>query len=71
MGWGGGAIVGNYLIGRFIDFVGGNYRMLFVWNAFFCLLAIVPMLIAYRLWRQHGGPDHYIPPLPGHLPENA
>lgn len=71
MGWGGGSIVGNYLIGWFIDFVDGNYRMLFLWNAVFCILAIVPMLAAYRRWKQHGGPDHYIPPLPGHFPGNA
>ncbi|SDT89164.1 MFS-type transporter involved in bile tolerance, Atg22 family [Verrucomicrobium sp. GAS474] len=60
----GALIVGNYAIGRFIDLVHGDYRMTFLWSAVLFALAIYPMSLVYRYWKQHGGPDNYVPPLP-------
>jgi MFS family permease len=60
----GGMILANYLIGKFIDFTGGNYRMIFPWGVLFSVLALAAMLRVYRGWKQHGGPHHYVPPLP-------
>ncbi len=63
----GGLFVGNYLIGVFMDLNHSNYRMVFLWSAFFYMLATIPMLALYRAWKNHGGPDHYEAPLPRHL----
>ena len=60
----GGLIVGNYLMGVFMDWSNSNYRMAFLWTALFTTVALVPLWLVYRGWRQHGGPDHYVPPLP-------
>ncbi|XHR30935.1 MAG: MFS transporter [Chthoniobacteraceae bacterium] len=60
----GALIFGNYLVGQLIDFVHSDYRMIYVWSAVLYSLAIVPMFLVYRGWRQHGGPRHYVPPLP-------
>jgi MFS family permease len=60
----GAIILGNYLLGQFMDLVHSDYRMIYVWTAASMAMAIVPMLLVYRGWKQHGGPDHYVPPLP-------
>jgi maltose/moltooligosaccharide transporter len=60
----GSSIVGNVLAGRFMDLVGSDYRMIFVWALSWFTLAIVPMVLVYRGWKQCGGPHRYIPPLP-------
>ena len=60
----GSSILGNFLAGRFIDFVGSDYRMIFVWALSWFALALVPMTLVYRGWKQCGGPHHYVPPLP-------
>ena len=59
----GALIIGNYLIGAFMDWNGNNYRLVYVWNIVFCVLAIAAMIPVYRGWRKHGGPDQYVPPL--------
>lgn len=56
-------ILGNYAIGAFLDYV-DDYRMIYAWSAGFIALGIVPMLRVYRGWKQHGGPSHYVAPLP-------
>lgn len=63
----GGLIIGNYLIGLFMDATDSNYRMVFLWSAFFYAMALVPMIAVYRAWRKLGGPDGYVAPLPAHL----
>lgn len=60
----GSIIVGNFLAGQFIDLVGGDYRMVFVWSLGWFTLALLPMALVYRDWRRCGGPTHYVPPLP-------
>ena len=60
----GGLILGNYLMGRFIDLVQSNYRMTFLWSAALFALAIYPVCLVYRDWKKHGGPYNYKPPLP-------
>lgn len=60
----GSIIAGNFLAGRFIDLVGGNYRMIFVWSLSWFTLSLVPMGLVYREWRRHGGPKSYVAPLP-------
>ncbi len=61
----GSIIGGNFLTGRFIDLVGSDYRMIFVWSLSWYTLAIVPMAFVYRDWQRCGGPHHYVAPLPG------
>ena len=60
----GGAIVANYLIGVFMDLTNSNYRFVFVWSGIFFALGIFPLLVVYKHWKQHGGPHHYVPPVP-------
>ena len=60
----GAVILGNYLMGQFMDLVHSNYRMSYVWSALLSGLAVLPMLLVYRGWKQHGGPDRYVAPLP-------
>jgi maltose/moltooligosaccharide transporter len=57
-------ILGNYLIGAFMDLIHSNYQMVFVWSAIIFALALFPIWQVYRGWQQHGGPEHYVPPLP-------
>lgn len=56
-------ILGNYLIGLFMDLVHSNYRMAYLWSAM-AGLSLIPLLHVYRGWCRHGGPDHYQAPLP-------
>jgi Na+/melibiose symporter-like transporter len=63
IGWGSLALT-SYLVGKFIDYVGGNYRMVFLVSLVGYTLAILPMLQVYRAWKTHGGPTNYIPPEP-------
>jgi maltose/moltooligosaccharide transporter len=60
----GALIVGNILIGVLMDWSHDNYRMAFLWTAGISAAAIFPMLLVIREWKQHGGPDNYVPPLP-------
>ena len=63
IGWGSLALT-SYLIGAFMNFFAGNYRMGFLASLVCYAAAIVPMYAVYRGWKSHGGPDNYIPPLP-------
>ena len=56
-------ILGNYLVGVFMDLAHSNYRMAYVWSAS-SGLALIPLILVYRGWKAHGGPDHYVAPLP-------
>jgi maltose/moltooligosaccharide transporter len=60
----GALIIGNALIGVLMDWSHSNYRMAFVWTAVISACAILPMLLVIRGWKQHGGPDDYVAPLP-------
>lgn len=60
----GGLILGNCLIGEFMDITVSNYRLVFLWSAFFFAIAIIPMYYVYHGWKRHGGPNQYVPPLP-------
>jgi maltose/moltooligosaccharide transporter len=60
----GALILGNYLIGQFMDLVHSNYRMMFLWSTVLFALAIYPGILVYREWKNHGGPLHYVAPLP-------
>lgn len=60
----GSLIIGNALIGVFMDWTNSNYRMSFVWTTVISACAIPLMLLVIRAWKQHGGPDNYQPPLP-------
>jgi predicted MFS family arabinose efflux permease len=63
IGWGSLALT-SYLVGKFIDCVGGDYRMVFLVSLIGYGLAILPMMQVYRGWKQHGGPANYVPPEP-------
>jgi maltose/moltooligosaccharide transporter len=56
-------IVGNFAAGIFMDFAHSNYRMAYLWSAIGGL-AIIPLLWVYRDWKNHGGPENYVAPLP-------
>ncbi len=60
----GGLILGNYLAGEFMDWTHSFYRLIFVWATICFILALIPMIGVYREWKRHGGPHHYVPPLP-------
>ncbi len=60
----GALILGNYLVGQFMDLVHSDYRMIYFWSAALFALSIFPMFLVYRGWKQHGGPHHYVAPLP-------
>jgi len=60
----GALIVGNILIGVVMDLTHSNYRMAFFWTALISCIAIFPMTLVIRAWKQHGGHDGYVPPLP-------
>jgi hypothetical protein len=57
-------IVGNILIGALMDLTHSNYRVAFLWMAAISASAIFPMILVIRCWKQHGGHDHYMAPLP-------
>ena len=57
-------IFGNYITGWFMDLVHSNYRAMFLWSGMLYALALYPMLRVYLDWKRHGGPHHYVPPLP-------
>ena len=59
-----GWLIGNYLIGLFMDWNNSNYRLAFLWNFTFAAAAVVVLLFVYRSWKQYGGPDHYQAPDP-------
>jgi len=56
-------ILGNYLVGVFMDLMHSNYRMAYVWSAL-SGLTLIPLILVYRGWKAHGGPDNYVAPLP-------
>ena len=60
----GALILGNYLVGQFMDIVHSDYRMIYFWSATLLALSIFPMFLVWRGWKQHGGPHHYVAPLP-------
>lgn len=67
----GSIFISNYLVGAFMDLVHSNYRLTFL-ITFVCYAAMIPMLfMVYRHWRNHGGPDNYVPPLPRERVPNA
>ena len=60
----GSMVVTSLFNGLAIGWLGGSYRMAFLLSFIFFAAAIVPMVWVYRDWKRHGGPDHYVPPLP-------
>ena len=60
----GALIVGNILIGLLMDLTHSNYRMAFLWTAVISAAAIWPMILVIRGWKQHGGHESYVAPLP-------
>jgi len=56
-------IVGNFAIGIFMDLMHSDFRMALAWQALGGL-GLIPLLMVYRDWKKHGGPNNYIAPLP-------
>lgn len=48
-----------------------DYRYVYLWNAFFVVLAILALTQVHRHWQKLGGHEHYHPPLPGAPPPEA
>lgn len=40
-----------------------GYRWIFLWVLALNVVALVCMILLYRSWRRHGGPDNYVPPI--------
>lgn len=55
-------IVGNFLVGYFMDLMDSDYRMAYLWSAI-SGLSLLPLLLVYQGWKRHGGPNCYVPPL--------
>jgi MFS family permease len=60
----GALILGNFAIGVLMDVTHSNYRMAFLWTAVISATAIFPMILVIRGWKQHGGHENYVAPLP-------
>jgi maltose/moltooligosaccharide transporter len=60
----GGLILGNVLVGLLIDVAGNNYRVAFLWTVVLAASALIPMILVIRGWKEHGGPDNYVAPMP-------
>ncbi len=60
----GSLVVTSYLVGRCLAPFGDNYRMAFLVGLICYAGALLPMYAVYRGWKRHGGPEHYVPPLP-------
>jgi maltose/moltooligosaccharide transporter len=60
----GALIFGNVAIGALMDLTHSNYRMAFLWTAVVSASAIYPMMLVIRGWKQHGGHEGYVAPLP-------
>jgi MFS-type transporter involved in bile tolerance (Atg22 family) len=60
----GALILGNIAIGVLMDVTHSNYRMAFLWTAVISATAIFPMILVIRGWKQHGGHENYVAPLP-------
>lgn len=60
----GAMILGNLLVGPFMDLFHSNYRMIYIWIIASMGIAIVPLILVYRDWLRFGGPHHYVAPLP-------
>jgi hypothetical protein len=54
-------IVANWGGGLFIDLT-GNYRNLYLWDAFFTTLALLAMIVVWIGWKKFGGIKNYIAP---------
>lgn len=60
-----GVLIGaNFAIGALIDLFHNNYAIAFLWSAAFGAMALIALVFVFKEWRQHGGKDHYIAPLP-------
>ena len=57
------SIAGNFAVGIFMDLMHSNFRMALAWQAL-TGFAFIPLLLVYRDWKKHGGPNNYIAPLP-------
>jgi len=60
----GALIAGNFFIGLLMDLVKNDYRIAFLWTALFAGAAALPMILVIRQWKQLGGKEGYVPPLP-------
>lgn len=60
-------IFGNYAVGLFMDLIHSHYETVFLWNTFFYIAGLIPLLLVWREWKRHGGPHHYVAPLPKHM----
>lgn len=56
-------IIGNYIVGRYMDFVNSNYRMIYLVILICYVMALLPLSLVYRDWKRFGGPHHYKAPL--------
>lgn len=48
-------LAGGYLVGLFIDVLGGSYRYIYLWNTCFGILSLIALSIVYRLIQKRGG----------------
>lgn len=62
-----GLLFGNTAAGYFMDLVDSHYEYAFLWSAAFYALALIPIIMVYRDWKRHGGPNNYVPPIPDHM----
>lgn len=54
-------IAANAGAGAFIDLCG--YRALFIWDFVFTIIAVILLLIVYKMWKNYGGDKAYVAPM--------
>lgn len=59
----------SYCGGKFIDFMNGDYRYMFIWDAIFTAIALVFLILVYRKWKIYGGRKNFVPPVKFDDPE--
>lgn len=57
------SIVVSPLVGLILDHLGRDYRFIFGLSSLLALAALLVGTRLYRLFRQHGGPHHYVAPV--------
>lgn len=57
-----GMIVGSAAAGLFMDFM-KDYRYVFIWQATFIAVSLIPMTFVYLGWKRHGGMTGYVAPV--------
>jgi MFS family permease len=57
-----GVVIIGPACGWFVDFMGNNYRYIYLWAFVLIMLSLLSSLVVYREFCHHGGPSAYVAP---------